>query len=415
MGIGSARGEDRAVQAAELAISPPLLEASIDGAHGVLLSISGGSDLGLFEINEAARLVQEAAHPEANIIFGTVIDDALGDEVRVTVIAAGFDGGHPKTRADDRPWAPSRAARPLRSHRPRRRRTSQPRRSPPVPCRRRRPSRSVRRVSRPSTRATTSTSPTSSAGPAEVHVRLARDAPRGRRGVHLTRPGRRRATVCRFSTSGRMSGTTSTRSRNRSALASRLGVAPHHLVHMDQVHGADVVPVRGPADSGQRGDAMVSTTSGLALVVLVADCVPILFADPAAGVCAVAHAGRAGFAAGSCPAVVAAARAAGSQRSTCRGRPLDLPALLRGARPASGPGRCREPGGIPMSWTGTAAVDIAAGVVDQLQAPGGAHDLGSGLHREDGRYYSHRRGAPTGRFAGVVRLGPAPSPEDDER
>ena len=93
MGIGSARGEDRAVQAAELAISSPLLEASIDGAHGVLLSIQGGSDLGLFEINEAARLVQEAAHPEANIIFGAVIDDALGDEVRVTVIAAGFDGG----------------------------------------------------------------------------------------------------------------------------------------------------------------------------------------------------------------------------------------------------------------------------------------------------------------------------------
>ncbi len=100
MGIGSARGDDRAVQAAELAISSPLLEASIDGAHGVLLSISGGSDLGLFEINEAARLVQEAAHPEANIIFGTVIDDALGDEVRVTVIAAGFDGGGPTKRND---------------------------------------------------------------------------------------------------------------------------------------------------------------------------------------------------------------------------------------------------------------------------------------------------------------------------
>ena len=101
MGIGSARGEDRAVQAAELAISSPLLEASIDGAHGVLLSIQGGSDLGLFEINEAARLVQEAAHPEANIIFGAVIDDALGDEVRVTVIAAGFDGGSPKKRGDE--------------------------------------------------------------------------------------------------------------------------------------------------------------------------------------------------------------------------------------------------------------------------------------------------------------------------
>ena len=68
----------------------------------MLLSISGGSDLGLFEINEAARLVQEAAHPEANIIFGAVIDDALGDEVRVTVIAAGFDGGGPVKRGDDR-------------------------------------------------------------------------------------------------------------------------------------------------------------------------------------------------------------------------------------------------------------------------------------------------------------------------
>jgi len=91
MGIGSARGEGRAVQAAQKAINSPLLEASMDGAYGVLLSIAGGSDLGLFEINEAASLVQEAAHEEANIIFGTVIDDSLGDEVRVTVIAAGFD------------------------------------------------------------------------------------------------------------------------------------------------------------------------------------------------------------------------------------------------------------------------------------------------------------------------------------
>ncbi|TCC50087.1 cell division protein FtsZ [Kribbella capetownensis] len=98
MGIGSSRGEDRAVAAAEAAISSPLLEASIEGAHGVLLSIAGGSDLGLFEINEAAQLVSESAHTDANIIFGAVIDDALGDEVRVTVIAAGFDGGMPKRR-----------------------------------------------------------------------------------------------------------------------------------------------------------------------------------------------------------------------------------------------------------------------------------------------------------------------------
>ena len=102
MGIGSSRGDDRAVAAAEMAISSPLLEASIDGAHGVLLSIQGGSDLGLFEINEAAQLVSNSAAVDANIIFGAVIDDALGDEVRVTVIAAGFD--------EHRPSRPSTAA-----------------------------------------------------------------------------------------------------------------------------------------------------------------------------------------------------------------------------------------------------------------------------------------------------------------
>ncbi len=91
MGIGSARGEDRARAAAEMAISSPLLETSIDGAHGVLLAIAGGPDLGLFEVSAAANLIESAAHEEANIIWGSVIDDALGDEVRVTVIAAGFD------------------------------------------------------------------------------------------------------------------------------------------------------------------------------------------------------------------------------------------------------------------------------------------------------------------------------------
>jgi cell division protein FtsZ len=100
MGIGSARGDNRALLAAEQAIASPLLEASMEGAHGVLLSISGGSDLGLFEINEAASLVSDAAHADANIIFGAVIDDALGDEVRVTVIAAGFDSGRPSGRKD---------------------------------------------------------------------------------------------------------------------------------------------------------------------------------------------------------------------------------------------------------------------------------------------------------------------------
>jgi cell division protein FtsZ len=107
MGIGSSRGDDRAVAAAEMAISSPLLEASIDGAHGVLLSIQGGSDLGLFEINEAAQLVANSAAVDANIIFGAVIDDALGDEVRVTVIAAGFD-----EQRQSRPASAARASRP---------------------------------------------------------------------------------------------------------------------------------------------------------------------------------------------------------------------------------------------------------------------------------------------------------------
>ena len=110
MGIGSARGDDRALVAAEGAIASPLLEASIEGAHGVLMNVSGGSDLGLFEIHEAAQLVAESAHPEANIIFGAVIDDALGDEVRVTVIAAGFDGGMPRARS----YEPRRTQAPER-------------------------------------------------------------------------------------------------------------------------------------------------------------------------------------------------------------------------------------------------------------------------------------------------------------
>src|SRR3982750_2192771 len=122
MGIGSARGDNRAVDAAESAISSPLLEQSMDGARGVLLSIAGGSDLGLFEINDAAQLVTDAAHPDANIIFGAVIDDALGDEVRVTVIAAGFDGGTPPASAgappSNSPPEPARKVTPQPAERP---------------------------------------------------------------------------------------------------------------------------------------------------------------------------------------------------------------------------------------------------------------------------------------------------------
>src|SRR5436305_5445772 len=96
MGLGSANGENRAGEAAKIAISSPLLEESVEGAMGILLNITGGHDLGLFEVNEAAEIVQSAADAESNIIFGAVIDDAMGDDVRVTVIATGFDHGGPR-------------------------------------------------------------------------------------------------------------------------------------------------------------------------------------------------------------------------------------------------------------------------------------------------------------------------------
>jgi cell division protein FtsZ len=106
MGIGTASGEGRAVNAARAAITSPLLEASIEGARGILLNIAGGSDLGLFEVNEAAEIIHSVAHPDANIIFGSAIEDSMGDEVRVTVIAAGFERWD-----DERPRATTREPR----------------------------------------------------------------------------------------------------------------------------------------------------------------------------------------------------------------------------------------------------------------------------------------------------------------
>jgi cell division protein FtsZ len=110
MGIGSAGGENRAAEAAKIAISSPLLEESVEGAMGILLNITGGHDLGLFEVNEAAEIVQSAADANSNIIFGAVIDEGMSDEVRVTVIATGFDQTHPRGR--------SAASEPGRRERP---------------------------------------------------------------------------------------------------------------------------------------------------------------------------------------------------------------------------------------------------------------------------------------------------------
>ncbi|HEY7935158.1 MAG TPA: cell division protein FtsZ [Solirubrobacteraceae bacterium] len=109
MGIGTAGGENRCAEAAKAAISSPLLEESVNGATGILLNITGGKDLGLFEVNESAEIIQNAADPNANIIFGSVIDESMGDEVRVTVIGTGFD---------HRPGRSVRGGRPGRSSRP---------------------------------------------------------------------------------------------------------------------------------------------------------------------------------------------------------------------------------------------------------------------------------------------------------
>jgi cell division protein FtsZ len=99
LGIGMGTGERRAIDAAEQAVASPLLETSMDGAHSILLSITGGRDLSLWEVNEAAKTVAEAAHPDANIIFGAMVDDKLGDDqVWVTVVATGYGDSRPRSR-----------------------------------------------------------------------------------------------------------------------------------------------------------------------------------------------------------------------------------------------------------------------------------------------------------------------------
>jgi cell division protein FtsZ len=116
MGIGSASGENRAVESARAAISSPLLETSIEGARGVLLNITGGASLGLFEVNEAAEIIAQAADPEANIIFGAVIDERMEDEVRVTVIATGFDKKPPVGLSKQKKTGDAVEVKPFSNH-----------------------------------------------------------------------------------------------------------------------------------------------------------------------------------------------------------------------------------------------------------------------------------------------------------
>jgi cell division protein FtsZ len=112
MGIGAAAGENRAAEAARTAVSSPLLEASVEGATGILLNVTGGPEIGLFEVNEAAEVVTSAADQNANVIFGAVIDDAAGDEVRVTVIATGFGGSGRRRRRREATPTPASSGEP---------------------------------------------------------------------------------------------------------------------------------------------------------------------------------------------------------------------------------------------------------------------------------------------------------------
>lgn len=194
---------------------------------------------------------------------------------------------------------------------------------------------------------------------------------------------------------------------NRRYLAERIGIAERRVLYMNQVHGADVVAVDGPwGEAAPAADALVTRQRDLALAVLVADCVPVLLADPAAGVVGVAHAGRAGLVAGVVPAALTAMRASGATEITARigpsvcGRCYEVPDALRAEVAAV------VPESWSRTWSGSAAVDVAAGVEAQLGAAGVAAVRLAGCTVEDPALYSYRRDRVTGRFAGLAWLAP---------
>lgn len=190
---------------------------------------------------------------------------------------------------------------------------------------------------------------------------------------------------------------------NRALLAADLGIGMDQLRFMEQVHGNAVADVASrPAAPPPRADAMIGQEAGLALVVLVADCVPVLLAAPEQGLIGVAHAGRPGLLAGVIPAVVGRLRERGAGEllaavgpSVC-GRCYEVPEDMRAAAAAV------EPVSAAVSWSGTPAIDVAAGVVAQLRGLGVAVHWVPGCTRETPRLYSYRRAQVTGRFAGVV-------------
>lgn len=191
---------------------------------------------------------------------------------------------------------------------------------------------------------------------------------------------------------------------NRAALARTLDVAQDRLVWMNQVHGAQVWVTREPGEEVPPGDGVVTATPGLALAVLVADCTPVLLADPDAGVVAAVHAGRPGMLSGVVPATLERMRELGARApaavvgpSVC-GRCYEVPEAMRADAAAV------APSSRAVSWTGTPAIDVAAGVVEQLQGAGVPVTWIPGCTRERTDLYSYRRAQRTGRFAGVVVL-----------
>lgn len=191
-------------------------------------------------------------------------------------------------------------------------------------------------------------------------------------------------------------------SRNRVLLAESLGLDPSSVIYMDQSHGVEVAVVEEVPERPPHADAMVCARPGVALVVLVADCTPVLLADPSAGVVAAAHAGRAGLLGGVVPAALAAMRDLGATDvtavvgpSVC-GRCYEVPERMRSDAARD----C--PDSRAVSWTGTPAIDVAAGVVAQLHEHGVGVRWLPGCTREDERFYSYRRDGATGRFGGVV-------------
>lgn len=190
---------------------------------------------------------------------------------------------------------------------------------------------------------------------------------------------------------------------NREALASELGLERDRLLFMRQVHGTEVLRVDRPwSGEPPETDGIVTTEPGLALAVLVADCVPVLLADPEAGVVGAVHAGRPGMLGGVVDRALDVMAEAGARRvaaavgpSVC-GRCYEVPASMR-AQAAE-----ISPVSATVSWTGTPAIDVAAGVVERLHARGVELTWVAGCTRESDRLYSYRRSADTGRFAGVV-------------